>query len=160
MAILGLGKTVDGDFLTTEDVELLFTIAGYVAIALDNAQLYSALEQKAQQIERLKDFSENIVESLHVGILAIDLDGRIESWNAQLEPLLGVARAEAVNRRLRRSAAARYGRWRLRHDGGRARLHAVQIPLAQPRRSQSGVERVHGAAGGENRRAPGPAGIA
>ncbi len=33
VAVLGLGKTVDGDFLTSEDVELLFTIAGYVAIA-------------------------------------------------------------------------------------------------------------------------------
>ena len=49
IAVLGLGKTVDGDFLTSEDVELLFTIAGYVAIALDNAQLYSSLEQKALQ---------------------------------------------------------------------------------------------------------------
>ena len=48
IAVLGLGKTVDGDFLTSEDVELLFTIAGYVAIALDNAQLYSSLEQKAR----------------------------------------------------------------------------------------------------------------
>jgi PAS domain S-box-containing protein len=98
VAILGLGKTVDGDFLTTEDVELLFTIAGYVAIALDNAQLYSSLEQKAQQIERLKDFSENIVESLNVGVLAVDLEGRIEFWNTQLESLIGIARSDAVNR--------------------------------------------------------------
>ena len=67
VAVLGLGKTVDGDFLSSEDIELLFTIAGYLAIALDNAQLYSSLEQKALQIERLKDFSENIVESLNVG---------------------------------------------------------------------------------------------
>ena len=73
VAVLGLGKTVDGDFLSTDDVELLFTIASYVAIALDNAQLYSSLEQKASQIERLKDFSENIVESLHVGVFAVDL---------------------------------------------------------------------------------------
>jgi two-component system NtrC family sensor kinase len=99
IAILGLGKTVDGDFLSSEDVELLFTIAGYLAIALDNAQLYSSLEQKAQQIERLKDFSENIVESLNVGVLAVDLDGRVESWNTQIEQLIGVLRHEAVNRK-------------------------------------------------------------
>ncbi len=41
VAVLGLGKTVDGDFLSSEDVELLHTIAGYLAIALDNAQLYT-----------------------------------------------------------------------------------------------------------------------
>ena len=100
IAILGLGKTVDGDFLTTEDVEMLFTIAGYVAIALDNAQMYTSLEQKAQQIERLKDFSENIVESLNVGVLAVDLEGRVEFWNTQLEGLTGTMRADAVNRPL------------------------------------------------------------
>ena len=100
IAVLGLGKTVDGDFLSSDDVELLFTIASYVAIALDNAQLYSSLEQKAQQIERLKDFSENIVESLHMGVLAVAFDGTIESWNSQLEQLLGVSRSEAIGREI------------------------------------------------------------
>ena len=100
VAVLGLGKTVDGDFLSSEDIELLFTIAGYLAIALDNAQLYSSLEQKAVQIERLKDFSENIVESLNVGVLAVDLDGAVESWNTQLERLIGVPRYGAVGRKL------------------------------------------------------------
>ncbi len=100
VAVLGVGKTVDGDFLSSEDVELLFTIAGYLAIALDNAQLYSSLEQKAVQIERLKDFSENIVESLNVGVLAVDLDGAVESWNTQLELLIGVSREQAAGRKL------------------------------------------------------------
>jgi two-component system, NtrC family, sensor kinase len=100
VAVLGLGKTVDGDFLSSDDVELLFTIASYVAIALDNAQLYSSLEQKAIQIERLKDFSENIVESLHVGVLAAAHDGSIESWNSQLETLLGIPRVNAIGRKL------------------------------------------------------------
>ncbi|MGH9678688.1 MAG: histidine kinase dimerization/phospho-acceptor domain-containing protein, partial [Candidatus Acidiferrales bacterium] len=99
-AVLGVGKTVDGDFLSSEDVELLLTIAGYLAIALDNAQLYHSLEQKAVQIERLKDFSENIVESLNVGVLALDLDGAVESWNTQLETLIGVPRQDAVGRRV------------------------------------------------------------
>jgi PAS domain S-box-containing protein len=100
IAVLGLGKTVDGDFLSSEDVELLHTIAGYLAIALDNAQLYNSLEQKAAQIERLKDFSENIVESMNVGVLAVDFSGAVESWNTQLEGLIGVPRQEAVGRKL------------------------------------------------------------
>jgi two-component system NtrC family sensor kinase len=100
VAVLGLGKTVDGDFLSSDDVELVETIAGYVAVALDNAQLYSSLEQKALEIARLKDFSENIVESLNVGVLAVDLDGIVESWNTRMEQLFGVARQEAVGRQL------------------------------------------------------------
>ncbi|MCI0354237.1 MAG: PDZ domain-containing protein, partial [Acidobacteria bacterium] len=34
LAVIGLGKTADGDFLDSEDVELLETLAGYVGIAL------------------------------------------------------------------------------------------------------------------------------
>ncbi len=100
VAVLGLGKTVDGDFLSSDDVELVQTIAGYVAVALDNAQLYTSLEQKALEIARLKDFSENIVESLNVGVLAVDLGGIVESWNTRMEQLFGVARQEAVGRQL------------------------------------------------------------
>jgi PAS domain S-box-containing protein len=100
VAVLGLGKTVDGDFLSSDDVELVQTIAGYVAVALDNAQLYSSLEQKALEIARLKDFSENIVESLNVGVLAIDLGGIVESWNSRMEQLFGVVRQDAVGRQL------------------------------------------------------------
>ena len=100
VAVLGLGKTVDGDFLSSDDVELVETIAGYVAVALDNAQLYSSLEQKALEIARLKDFSENIVESLNVGVLAVDLDGIVESWNTRMEQLFAVLRRDAVGRRL------------------------------------------------------------
>ena len=101
VAVLGLGKTVDGDFLSSDDVELVQTIAGYVAVALDNAQLYSSLEQKALEIARLKDFSENIVESLNVGVLAVDLGGLVESWNTRMEQLFGVKRQDAVGHQLR-----------------------------------------------------------
>ena len=41
--------------------------------------------EKVAEYERLKEFSENIVESINVGILAADLDDRVESWNSQME---------------------------------------------------------------------------
>src|ERR1700689_719308 len=99
-AVIGLGKTVDGDYLSSDDLELLATIAGYVAIAVENARLYQSLEQKALQIERLKDFSENIVESLRIGVVTVDLDDCVESWNPQLEDLLEIPRSEALRRKL------------------------------------------------------------
>jgi PAS domain S-box-containing protein len=100
VAVIGVGKTVDGDFLTSDDVELLESIAGYVGIAVQNSRLYESLEQKAGQIERLKEFSENIVGSLNVGVMAVDLEGRVESWNPQLEKLTGVPRDEAMGARV------------------------------------------------------------
>ena len=60
-----------------------------------------------EEYERLKEFSENIVESIHVGILAADLDDRVESWNSQIEKLTGISRSEAVGRKLARAVAGR-----------------------------------------------------
>ena len=100
IAVLGLGKTMEGDFLTSEDVELLETLAGYIGIAIQNARLYASLEQKATEYERLKDFNENIVESINVGVLAVDLADRVESWNSQMEVMYALPRWQALTRPL------------------------------------------------------------
>ena len=100
IAVIGLGRTLGGDFLSSEDVELLESLASYIGIALQNASLYARLEEKIGEFERLKEFNENIVESINVGILALDLDNRIESWNAQMEAMYALSRAEAIGQEL------------------------------------------------------------
>jgi PAS domain S-box-containing protein len=100
IAVIGLGRTLGGDFLSSEDVELLESLASYIGIALQNASLYARLEDKIVEFERLKEFNENIVESINVGILAIGLDDRIESWNAQMEAMYALSRGEAIGQAL------------------------------------------------------------
>ena len=100
VAVLGLGRTDAGDFLSSEDMEVLGSLAGYIGIAIQNAQLYRRLEQKIGEFERLKEFHENIVESIHIGVFAVDLDDRIESWNAQMEAMYARSRGEALGQGL------------------------------------------------------------
>lgn len=100
IAFFGVSRTTEGDFLSSDDLELLVTLSNYVAIAIENARLYSSLQRKADEYERLKEFSENIVESINVGILAAGLDDCVESWNTQIEKLTGIPREEAIGRRL------------------------------------------------------------
>ncbi|GGH14270.1 ATP-binding protein [Silvibacterium dinghuense] len=100
IAVIGLGRTADGDFLSSEDVELLESLADYIGIAIQNARLYASLEEKIVEYERLKEFNENIVESINVGILAVDLEDRIDSWNSQMEVMYALPRAEALRQPL------------------------------------------------------------
>ena len=124
VAVLGLGKTVDGDYLSSDDVELVQTIAGYVAIALDNSQLYTSLEQKAVEVARLKDFSENIVESLNVGVLAVDLLGTVDAWNSRMEQLMGVSQQRCRRQTLQPTAAPGSGRRKSRRAATKSRSPA------------------------------------
>jgi two-component system, NtrC family, sensor kinase len=101
VAVLGLGKTSKGDFLSSEDVELLETLGGYLGIAIQNGRLYASLQQKVAEYERLKDFNENIVESINVGVMALDMEDRIESWNAQMEVMYAMPRWQTLTQPLR-----------------------------------------------------------
>jgi two-component system, NtrC family, sensor kinase len=100
IAVLGLGKTTPGDFLSSEDVELLETLGGYLGIAIQNGRLYASLQQKAAEYERLKDFNENIVESINIGVLALDMEDRVESWNAQMEVMYALPRWQTLTQPL------------------------------------------------------------
>jgi PAS domain S-box-containing protein len=100
IAVMALGARESGEPLNSEDLALLAGIAGQVATALENGRLYSELRVKADELNRLREFSENIIASLNDGLLVIGLDGRIVRWNPSLEQLYGVPRAGAVGRRI------------------------------------------------------------
>jgi PAS domain S-box-containing protein len=99
IAYIALGRTQNGDYLTSEDLELLETVSGYVGIALENARLYQSIEQRAAEYQSLKDFSESIIESINVGVMVEDVDGRIVGWNKALEYLTGHSRDEMLGKR-------------------------------------------------------------
>ncbi|MBI3651502.1 MAG: PAS domain S-box protein [Acidobacteria bacterium] len=98
VAILCVGRTTSGALLTSEDTELLRALSGYVAVAIDNSVLYRSEIEKAGELARLKEFSENIIESVNVGILVVDVEGRITTWNSALETMMGIARDRALRR--------------------------------------------------------------
>jgi hypothetical protein len=96
VGVIALGQLRKGDHFSTEDLDLLSALAGYAAMALENANLYRSIQTKAQELERLKAYTENILESVNVAVLALDFDGRITSCNRALEELYKTNRKQIV----------------------------------------------------------------
>ncbi|HKX33061.1 MAG TPA: ATP-binding protein [Blastocatellia bacterium] len=99
-AVIALGRTSDGALLSSEDFNLLRAISGYVAVAIENAGLLEDQAQRAKEMARLKEFNENIIESINVGVMVINLHGRITNWNGALEDIYGIHREQAIGRRI------------------------------------------------------------
>jgi len=129
VAVLGLGKTTKGDYLSSEDVELLETLGGYLGIAIQNGRLYTSLQQKVAEYERLKDFNENIVESINVGVMALDMEDRVESWNAQMEVMYALPRWQALTQPLRSIFPAEFVEefYRVRQNAGINNLYKFRL---------------------------------
>ncbi|HEU4402451.1 MAG TPA: ATP-binding protein [Candidatus Polarisedimenticolia bacterium] len=96
VAVLGVGRTHGGEPLNTEDLDLLVSLCRHAAVAFQGARLYSAVEEKVQEVEALKEFNESILESSRVGILVADPQGRVVGVNRAFELLYGAPRADVL----------------------------------------------------------------
>jgi two-component system NtrC family sensor kinase len=100
IAAMTLGRKGSTEPLSSEDMALLAAVAGQAATALENGRLYRQLRVKADELERMRQFSENILESLNDGLAAVNRDDRVVRWNRRLEELYGLRHEVAVGRRL------------------------------------------------------------
>jgi PAS domain S-box-containing protein len=96
IAVLALGHKQTGEPFNSEDLSLLTAVASQVATAIENGRLYRQLHLKAEEIGRMREFNDNILESLDDGLVVFDDDERIVRWNVALERFLGISRADAV----------------------------------------------------------------
>jgi two-component system NtrC family sensor kinase len=71
-----------------------------VATAIENGRLYRQLHLKAEELGRMREFNDNILESLDDGLIVFDEDERIVRWNHALEHFYGVSRAKATGKTL------------------------------------------------------------
>ncbi len=96
VGLIALGQLPKDRHFSTEDLKLLNMLASYAAMALENASLYRSIESKALELERLKTYTENIIESINVAVLALDLSGKITSCNRAFETLYDTTRSQII----------------------------------------------------------------
>jgi len=135
VAVIGLGRSAHGSLLSSEDVEILLTVSGYVAVAIENSLLYQEQGDRAAELSLLKEFNESIIESINVGLLAVDLDGRVTRLNSALEEILDISRKGAVGKRVEDLFSEDFAdtlrqvlgndRWRLRETRNIYKIHTA-----------------------------------
>ena len=96
IAVMALGRKASSEPLSSEDMALLSAVAAQAATALENGRLYRQLRMKADELDRMREFSENILESLNDGLAVLNRDDRIVRWNRRLEEMYGVRHEDAV----------------------------------------------------------------
>ncbi|MFA5840218.1 MAG: histidine kinase N-terminal 7TM domain-containing protein [Candidatus Margulisiibacteriota bacterium] len=91
IGIIALGDKLSGDIFSAEDIGLLGTLANQAAVALDNARLYD-------EVVNMKDYSEEILQSMVSGVLTTDFKGKIVTLNQMAEKICGRKFDEVVGR--------------------------------------------------------------
>jgi two-component system, NtrC family, sensor kinase len=102
IAVMALGRRGSNEPLSSEDMALLAAVAAQAATALENGRLYRQLRVKADELDRMREFSENILESLNDGLAVLNQDDHVVRWNRRLEELYGVRHEDAVDRPIAR----------------------------------------------------------
>lgn len=87
-AIEVINKKTDFDDL---DKELLLTISSYIAMTLENSELYEELLYS-------KEYVENVIESIPGGFIASNKEGKITMFNTQAQNILGVNKSFAIGK--------------------------------------------------------------
>jgi PAS domain S-box-containing protein len=91
IGIIALGNKLSGDVFSTEDLGLLSTLANQTAVALDNARLYD-------EVVNMKDYSQEILQSMVNGVLTTDIKGRVVTCNSMAEKITGRKANEVLGR--------------------------------------------------------------
>jgi PAS domain S-box-containing protein len=125
IGLLAVGRRAHGEPLSSEDMSLLTGGGGQAATAIENARLYSQLQDKANEIEAVRQFNANVVRSLTDALVVVDPDDRVLLWNERAETLLGVTRDQAEGSRSSRCFHARSSTPLLRPGVMSPRHHAV-----------------------------------
>jgi two-component system NtrC family sensor kinase len=100
IAILGVGRKDGFEPLNSEEVDVLQALAGQAATAVMNGRLYHSLREKADELQELTEYNENILESMDAGILVLDLDGKVVRWNRAMEGLYRRKKDDVLESRL------------------------------------------------------------
>ncbi len=89
--IIFLKSKSSGDMFTQEDIDLLLTLASHAGVAIENARLYT-------QVEQAKIYQENILKNLASAVIVTDKEDRIRIFNEKAEQITGFSASRVIGK--------------------------------------------------------------
>ncbi len=89
--ILLLGNRLSGRIYSRADQDALQVLANQLGVSLENARLYSEVRQS-------KLYSESLLQNLVSGVIAVNPEGVIQTFNDEARRITGLDRSEVVER--------------------------------------------------------------
>jgi len=86
--------------LSSEDLDLVRSVLNQAALAIENAQLVDQLQRRLEDVLRLEQQTQGILESTPAGIAVLDSADRVLSTNLAFAALVGRSRPDTIGRRL------------------------------------------------------------
>lgn len=83
-----------------DDLDTIRALADHLAVKFENHALYSSLGRAGRELESIKSFLEDLIESLPLGIVGlVGEDFRVKLWNPSEERRTGLSRVEAIGKK-------------------------------------------------------------
>ncbi|MEN8154020.1 MAG: ATP-binding protein [Acidobacteriota bacterium] len=99
IGLVAFGLKKDNTYLSVEDWELLYSITSSLTLSVENASLYSELENQFNEINLLKEFHENVIENINMGLVVLTKLNIIKTWNNFMELKFKLPAKRTINKK-------------------------------------------------------------
>ncbi len=82
---------ITGSPVSDAELELVFTLGSQLSIAIENARLVEVISQQRNHLE-------GILEHVSSGVITVDAQGVVATYNPKAEEILGIAKKEVIGK--------------------------------------------------------------
>ena len=100
IGVIYADNRIRSGIFTEASRSLLISFANQVAIAIENARLFTSLRHTLAEVTELKNLMDNIFSSIASGVITADIQDQITLCNKAAEAIIGQATPEIVGQQL------------------------------------------------------------
>lgn len=90
VGVMLLGRRLSGRIYGTEEQNALLVLCGQLAVAIDNAHLFT-------EVQNAKIYNDVLLQNLTTGVIAADADGQITVFNNEAEQITGLKSGDVLD---------------------------------------------------------------